>query len=250
NTLINTALQQSLPRPLPMTPDELLAALTPTAVLLWLAATVAAVGFYIVFAIAWHRRCLLPHESATVGAALRWRARHWRFFAMTLTLAIGAILVVFIVNTAAGLAIRAATGGGGIGVIVSIVLVFLVLTIFARFLPVFPAIAVDDRRMTLAAAWRLTRGNGMTLFMMLFTVSIVVAMATQLVNAAWLALLGDAAAAGSLLAIGAILLLGQCLTFIGIAASTTIVSIAYRELAAGAGGGGMSGSTGSGGTTV
>ncbi|MEE8544434.1 MAG: hypothetical protein V3T29_01340, partial [Alphaproteobacteria bacterium] len=59
---------------------------------------------YVVFAVAWHRRYLVPAEATTVGAALRWRRRQTRFLLL--------LILVFLI---AGLIY-------GVGIIVALVL--------------------------------------------------------------------------------------------------------------------------------
>jgi MFS family permease len=238
NALLGVALQVSLPSPMPQEPEALIAALSGTTVAIWLAAIIAGIGFYIVFAIAWHRHCLLPGEVTTIGAALRWRSRHWRFFGMTMALTMAALGAAIIANFIVGAIAGTLLGQGqGLGVLIPVLVTFAVLTQFMRLLPVFPAIALDDRSVTLGAAWRLTRGNGATLFMLLFTMSLALAIIHQVLLAIWLAALGSFIDAGSPLALLALALLVQLLAFIGIALTTTIVSIAYRDLKAQAGGG-------------
>ena len=239
NALLGVALQASLPQPLPNDAGALISSLTGLTIGIWIVSIVATVGFYVVFALAWHRLCLLPGETTTVGAALRWRARHWRFFTATFALAFAVILLAFVANLAVGPLIAALFGAqSGAGALIPIVLSFIIITMAMRFLLLFPAIAVDDRSMTPAESWRRTRGNGAALFMLLFTVSLGVAIVHQLIVAAWAAALGPMAVDGSLLAVFALMLLVQCLTFIGVALTTTIVSIAYRDLTAQAGGSG------------
>jgi hypothetical protein len=230
NALLGVALQSSLPSPLPNNAGALLASLSDLTIAIWIATVIAAIGFYVVFALAWHRRCLLPGETTTVGAALRWRTHHWLFFAVAIVLVIGFLLVAFILNFAAAPLAAALFGtASGAGAILSVVLSFIVFTLAMRFLLLFPAIAVDAP-MTPAESWRRTRGNGATLFMLLFAVFLAVAIVHQLVILAWAAALGPFAAGGSLLALLVLTLLVQSLTFIGVALMTTVVSIAYRKL--------------------
>ncbi|MEX0852565.1 MAG: hypothetical protein WD036_04680 [Bauldia sp.] len=230
NALLGVALQSSLPSPLPNDAAALIASLSGVTIAIWLVSLVATIGFYIVFALAWHRRCLLPGETTTVGAALRWRARHWRFFGVTMALAIGVILAAVVLNFAAApVAAALFAGNSGAGGIFSVVLSFIVVTLAMRFLLLFPAIAIDEP-MTPAESWRRTRGNGATLFMLLFAISLAIAIVHQILVLAWVTALGSFAANGSLLALLALALLVQSLAFIGVALMTTVVSIAYREL--------------------
>jgi hypothetical protein len=236
NALLDVAKYESLPQPLPQTVGEIVANLSAMAAFIWFASLVATVGFYVVFAVAWHRRTLLPGETSTVGEALRWRARHWRFFAATVLLALAGGFALQISGLVAG-----QLGGallGQAGGIVSMLVLFVVMTVLVRFLPLFAAIAVDDRQMTPRTVWRLTRGNGAPLFMLLFVVWVAIVAVRLMAVSLWYAVLGTAAAEGSLLAVFALILLDQILTFVGIALSTTIVSIAYRDLTANARSGG------------
>lgn len=251
NTMANVALHESLPQPVPQSPAELMAGISATSVAIWMVAIIAAFGFYVVFAVAWHRHCLLPGEPTTVGAALRWRGRHWRFFAMTIGLACAAIAAAALANVLLGTVLGALAGSApgqpsGLTLTASILMSFVVLTLFTRFLLIFPAIAIEAPTPTLGATWRLTRGNGVTLFMLLLSVSIGIAIIHQLVQSLWIEALGPFAADGSLLAVALLVLFGQVLTFVGVALTTSVVSIAYRELTAAQAAGG----TGAGGGTV
>lgn len=247
NSLIGVALHLSLPKQMPSGATEMLASLSSLAYALWAFALIAAFGFYVAFAVAWHRRCLLPGETPTVGAALRWHGRHWRFLGIAALLGVGLLLAAIIANTIVGVILHALTSDTGAGgLVVSILVSFIVITIFTRFLPIFPAIAVDDRNVTLGAAWRMTRGNGIALFTMLFSLSLIIALVNQGIQIVWVALLGPLAADGSVLAVFVLVLLTQLLTFIGVALTTTVASIAYRDLSARPG----SSSGGGGGTTV
>lgn len=241
NALLGVALRSSLPHPTPTTPEAWEAALTPLSVMLMVLALAASLGFYVVFAVAWHRRHLLPGEVSTVGAALRWRPRHWRFFLGTVILGlVGFLATMLAVNLAIGAlgAIMPLTAAAAL--MVATLAALMVATALVRLLPLFAAIAIDDRTMTVGAAWRLTRGNGFGLFLVLFGVGILGSAATLLAGIPIAMTIGNPMASGSLIGILIVELVQQIIIFVSIALTTTVVSIAYSDLSAQAGGGGTS----------
>ena len=69
----------------------------PAGVLLFLTMPVA-VFLWVVFSVAWHRQFLMPSESVTVGAALKWSRRQSRF--LLLSIVIGLLILLVMVGGA------------------------------------------------------------------------------------------------------------------------------------------------------
>ncbi|MDP6787639.1 MAG: hypothetical protein QGI13_10975 [Rhodospirillales bacterium] len=190
-----------------------------------IAVAVGGLVLWVMFAVAWHRRYLVPAESTTVGNAFQWRRRQTRFLLVTigisLLVALGVSLSVLL-----GAALDA-TLAGGAGVKTSLYLVFplVALYVYARLSLLFPAAAVD-RRLGFAECFNLTRGNGWRL----------VAIWVLVVAPFWIALSIGLAATAILGTFGGLTgtligaLFHQGLNFAGIAVGVSAISIAYREL--------------------
>ena len=186
--------------------------------------TVAELVLWVMFAVAWHRRYLVPAEATTVGAALGWRRRHWRFslvaLGISLLVLLGGVVIVVVIYLVPG------GGPGDIMLYPASALAFLfALFLYARLSLLFPAQAVDHR-LGFAECFRLTRGNGWRLVAILALVfaPFWVALSAGLAAMAILGVVGGLT--GTL--IGA--LLHQGLNFAGIAVGVSALSIAYRHL--------------------
>ncbi len=144
---------------------------------------VASTVFYVMFAVAWHRRCLRPDEQATIWTALRWDRRKTRF--LVRSIAIGLIVALMALTILLITSIVAAVVGGGatlIGgaegttvprgmiTIVTLATVVPALLLNARLALWLPAAALDDP-MTLPEAWQAGDGNSWRLFAVLIMVS-------------------------------------------------------------------------------
>lgn len=188
---------------------------------------------WVLFAVAWHRRYLIPAEAATVGEALRWRHRQTRFLLITF----GISLLAFVIGSFGGMAafgllvaMDAFLASRGEVASLPPVLAILVayslgLFIYARLSLLFPATAVDHR-LNLRECFKLTRGNGWRLVIILTLVTAPF-LITRFLGLATIALFGFfAGLTGTLIGV----FIEQTLTFAGIAVGVSALSIAYREL--------------------
>lgn len=200
--------------------------------------------FYVMFAVAWHRKWLLPSESVTVWSALRWEGRKTRFLfrliGMSLLSFAGALpaAVVAVTLTYTGLLpIQLGT---------MMIVVALLLT-FARLALIFPATAVDDV-LSVKDCWLLTRKNGLRMLIIVVAPALPITILQILVLSALFAIDAAAELFGTLTGAFALSLLQQAFSYAGIAVGVTALSISYdhfRQQAAG-GTGGFGGTGGSG----
>lgn len=170
-SVINTAVAALLPKPETPTTELQTAATISTALLIGVSFI-----FYVMFAVAWHRRCLKPEEQTTIWTALRWDKRKTQFMTRSLVIAIILItvavsvgVVITIVGGGIGLVSTVGTGAtgkavptllGAVGTLIIVVFVFLMNSRLALWLP---AAAVDDN-LTLMETWVLARGNTWRIF--------------------------------------------------------------------------------------
>ncbi|MDH3737960.1 MAG: hypothetical protein OER92_02120, partial [Alphaproteobacteria bacterium] len=113
----------------------------------WLAGMV----LYTLFAVAWYRRNLVGPEATTIGAAMRWGRRQWRFFRRLVGLLINLFVLLFLATALLTTVLPVAP-------VLSALLIFVGL-IYARAAMVFPAIALDTP-LSFAESAKLTQGNG------------------------------------------------------------------------------------------
>jgi hypothetical protein len=236
-SVINTAVAALLPKPETPTTELQTAATISTALLIGVSFV-----FYVMFAVAWHRRCLKPEEQTTIWTALRWDKRKTQFMTRSLVIAIILItvavsvgVIVTIVGGGIGLVSTVGTGAtgkavptllGAIGTLIIVVLVFLMNSRLALWLP---AAAVDDN-LTLMETWVLARGNTWRIFavvllasapgiLFFFVVDMAVKVATQSLG------MGDTLTF-RLIASLALNLANYIVIAIGVSALSTV----YREL--------------------
>lgn len=163
----------------PVEDGEKSVAFTVGQVLLVIASTV----FYVMFAVAWHRRCLRPEEQLTIWTALRWDQRKTRFLlrsiAVGLIVAAMALAILLMASIVAGVVGGGATMIIGVGgkslprglvMIVTLATIIPALLLNARLALWLPAAAVDDP-MTLPEAWQTGDGRSWRLFSILAMVS-------------------------------------------------------------------------------
>lgn len=170
-SVINTAAAALVPRPATPTTEIQTAATISTALLIGVSFI-----FYVMFAVAWHRRCLKPEEQTTIWTALRWDKRKTQFTIRSMI--IGVILVgvavvagvfVAILGGGAGMVGTIGTGAEGkavptiLGIVGTLVIVAVVLLMNSRLALWLPAAAVDDN-LTLMETWVLARGNTWRIF--------------------------------------------------------------------------------------
>jgi len=170
-SVINTAATALVPRPATPTTEMQTAATVSTALLIGVSFI-----FYVMFAVAWHRRCLKPEEQTTIWTALRWDKRKTQFTIRSLI--IGVILVgvaitagVFVAILGGGAGMVGTIGSGAegkaipavLGAIGTLIIVVVVLLMNSRLALWLPAAAIDDN-LTLMETWVLARGNTWRIF--------------------------------------------------------------------------------------
>lgn len=131
--------------------------LTPGQILTLVVNTAVSAFLYVAFAVAWHRKILLPTETSTVAASLRWGHRQSRYLLLWLMVSVIASLpVVGLVLFATALA-----GGEGLALMPPVLAgaALATLFIYGRIVPMLPAAAID-KSLGLAETISLTTGNG------------------------------------------------------------------------------------------
>ena len=197
--------------------------------------------FYVMFAVAWHRRCLRSEEQTTILSALRWDRRKTlflgRFFVIaliTLALALPPAVITMIVGggTAAGLA-KSGVGGPSTGLLFlqlgKTVIAVVVLLLQVRLAIWLPAAALDHK-LTLMEAWVMGRRNSWRMVAILI-LSIAPAMLAAVLVSSAVGLFAQATGlAGTLTFRFVASLAFNFVYYIVIAASVSALSISYREL--------------------
>ena len=181
--------------------------------------------FYVMFAVAWHRKWLMPDESITISSALRWDGRKSAFLGRLILIMAMAMLAALPVTF---LAVIMAQGGFlplQAGVVMTLIVV---LVTFARLAIMLPAAAVDES-MPVKDCWLTTRGNGLRLFLIVLLPTVPVLVAQVVALWVFLSLVASMGLAGTLT--GSLLtnLLGETFSYVGIAVSVSALSISYRH---------------------
>lgn len=189
-------------------------------VLRWLLLSVGYAVLTVWFAVTCHRLVLLDPASTAARMLPPWSRRETRFFVWTL--ATGAIFIGILmsVSLALGMAVTAATGatvhsGGLYGTLIPMLAMIPAYYVLSRLSIVFPATAVD-RNVDLGWSWRLTRGNGWRLFVVVGVLPLITSGSIDLLSRR------DAGAAETVI-----------LTFLGtavLAIEIAALSLSYREL--------------------
>lgn len=198
-------------------------------------------GFYVMFAVAWHRRCLRPEEQTTILSALRWDRRKSLFlgrfvaiFLIAVALSIPPALVVTIVGGGAAMGLAA---GGAAGPTSGKMLLFLLqaaisIVIFlvqARLALWLPPAAIDQK-MTLMDAWVIGRRNSWRL-VGIFLFSVAPPMLVIVLLGSALTVIGHATGLIDTLTFRFVSSLAlNFVYYIVVAASVSALSISYREL--------------------
>ena len=126
--------------------------------------------FYVMFAVAWHRRCLKPQEQTTIMTALKWDPRKTRFLFRSLAIAVVllsvALPVAIILSILGGsIAFFSTVGGADQKAVPTTLIFFATIIIGGLFMLIngrlslwLPAAAVDEPS-TMLEAWNLGQGN-------------------------------------------------------------------------------------------
>ena len=187
---------------------------------------VVTLATYVMFAVAWHRKFLIGNEGNTVGAALRWGGRQWKFLGFFVLL----LLIVILASTLLSLPIRMLASGNASSTSFAILVVLtLVGLLYGRLLLVFPA-AATDQPMSLKESILRTKGRSWLMLgiavMPTLPAMLVLLLVSILLSSLFVPLFG---ASVSLLLV--MTLIQQVIIFGGIAAGVTALSIVHRELA-------------------
>ncbi len=225
----------------PSTPEEIEAAMAKGwggTTLGSLLANLVSWAVYVMFAVAWHRRYLVPAEATTVGAALRWRWRQTRFLLLSILvfliagliygvgIIVALVLATFLVPNESQLIVSYAIYG-----FLVVVAALLALPVYGRLTMWLPSTAVDHR-MSLRECWAFSRGNGWRLGVIFFIAAIPIAIPVGLIALFSFGIVFRTGLGGSLTMQLILALVQNGIGFIGTAAGVSALSIAYRQLMA------------------
>ena len=180
------------------------------------------IAFYSLFAVAWHRRTLVGPEAVTIGVAMRWGQRQWRFFRRLVLLAINLMALMFFLTILLMSFVPIALLLSGLLIAVGLV--------YARVSLVLPAAAIDTP-MTFAQSAKLTAGNSWRMMLAVAVLPLVVMLIGSIAVLVVALLLGDIVTSSISVQL-ALSLLAQSVNYVGFALGITALSLAYRELAA------------------
>jgi hypothetical protein len=176
--------------------------------------------FWVLFAIACHRIVLLGPAEAAMGLMPRWTRREFRFAAwafVTYAIATAGSWIATLVFATLILNIARSWVDPEFGLIVAKYAAGMVLTyLFARLAVMLPAAAIEAR-VGLGMAWRMTRGNGLRMLVIVGALPWILGRGLD-----WLARDEPTAPESAVLAIFSTLL---------VAVEIAALSLAYRELA-------------------
>lgn len=198
----------------------------PTHLMAFIANGVAAFVAYVMFAVAWFRRYLIGPEGMTVGAAMRWGPRQWRFIAKFFML-IGLVLLLgFLITGPINLLTSV---NPTLGIFGRAVIVVGTLLITARLLLILPAAAVD-RKFGFRDAGNVTRGKSWYM-LGIYLFSLLPALFALVIVAQLMAGLAISLSGPSLSFLFVVLLVQQAIMFVAIASQVTALAEAFRQLA-------------------
>lgn len=196
--------------------------------------------FYVMFAVAWHRRCLKSEEQTTIWTALRWDWRKtlflYRFFLISI-ISVACVLPVVVIAAIVGGtgAVGAAAGGAGPGVgvlilqVAKLIFIFVVMLVQVRLSLLLPATAIDQK-MTLMEAWAIGRGNSWRMLGLLL-MSIAPAMLFAILVASAMGAIAQATGLSGTLTFQFVgRLVSNFAYYIVIATSVSALSVSYRYL--------------------
>jgi len=171
--------------------------------------------FWTTFAIAWHRKYLLPKEQPTVTEVLTWRMRHTRFilYGIGLTFLTAVVLVV----------------GVSLAAFAPVLLVLVLagaVVVYARLSQVLPSAAIDHG-LTFGQSWALTRGQTGRLFAVIAATWFPTAVLVSLFQQILLQLLGNSE---SFMAIFVRAFVGNVLGYLAVALGVSVLSLVYDHL--------------------
>ena len=187
-----------------------------------------AAAFLTMFAVAWHRHCLVAGERPSVRDTLRWGPRQTRF----LFTAIGLAVLVMIATAAAVVVVLGVLSSPDAAVSVfpaAFAAAVLSSYLYARLAVLFPAAALD-RTMGVREAWAMTKGNGWRLLAIALIAMAPASLAAGIVQIVFSGLAVALGLEATLTANLMVALVDQTFTLTGTALGVTALSIAYRAL--------------------
>ena len=162
--------------------------------------------FYIIFAAAWHRRCLMPSLSLNVATALKWDKGKTSFlFRIGGIVALILPLIIFI---------------PAIGLILSFL-------IFSRLSLLLPAAAIGED-LTYKAAWKITKNNSWRMLWLSLAPSIAFSIITIITIIPMASFLANFNMGETLSGLAIIILLQEIIDYAGIAVGVAALSNAYK----------------------
>jgi hypothetical protein len=174
--------------------------------------------FWTTFAIAWHRKYLLPKDQPSIGEVLTWRSRHTRFLFQAIGLTIVAVVILLI--------------GASLAAFAPVLLVLVlaaVVSVYGRLSLVLPSAAVDHG-LSFAKSWVLTRGQTARLFAVIAATWFPTAVAVSLAQQILALILGDS---GSFMALFVRAFVGNVLGYLAVAIGVSVLSLIYDHLRVG-----------------
>lgn len=173
----------------------------------------------VMFTVAWHRRFLIPQESATFYGAYRWRLRHARF--LFVSVAIG-LLAIF----AAALPMLLGALFGPLIILFLLVSVILSGLVGGRLSMLLPSTAIDDL-MNFNQAWELSYGNSWRILSVFILSAIPVGVGASFIGFLLGSLFGGAPSLPGLFVLA---FANEFFGFASVALGVTVLSEAYRIL--------------------
>ncbi|CAN0530344.1 unnamed protein product, partial [Laminaria digitata] len=174
--------------------------------------------FWTTFAIAWHRKYLLPKEQPSIVEVLTWRSRHTRFLlaAIGLTLATAAVLFVGIVlGAAVPLLLFLALIGAAV--------------VYARLSQVLPSASIDHG-LSFTQSWALTKGQTTRLFAVVAATWFPTAILASLLQQILIVILDNS---DSFMAVFVRAFVGNVLGYLTVAIGVSVLSLVYDHLRTG-----------------
>ncbi len=214
NTVVALMLAGDSPQDL-ATDAERLEAAVQAGILPFLLLIVPFAYFWTTFAIAWHRKYLLPKDQPSIGEVLTWRSRHTRFLLQAIGLTIVAVVILLV--------------GASLAAFAPVLLVLVlaaVVSVYGRLSQVLPSAAVDHG-LSFAQSWALTRGQTARLFATIAATWFPTAVAVSLAQQILALILGDS---GSFMALFVRAFVGNVLGYLAVAIGVSVLSLIYDHL--------------------
>jgi len=195
-------------------------------------ANLALLALYVMFAVAWHRRWLMPNESVTYATALRWDGRKTKFLVRLFLIAACAFAVmlpIFLFFQLIGLGAGPAGAIGPGTVFGAVLMVLCGYAVMGRLMPLLPAAAVDDS-LDFRGCWAMTTGVTGRLMLIVLLPGLIFGALNLAAEAVIDALVSRTGLGGSLVAVAIEGFALQIVAFFGIAVGVTALSISYQSL--------------------